>query len=165
MNHILEWCRGAILEISERKTEPIVLKSDWFERVPIGRRGGARLDRKRKAVRPKKAALERRPPTIRIGNHSIKFRKEVRYLGVYFGTQMSVSAHCSHIGQKVGKLFGKLARLASSRWGLRHGALSRVYKGVFKPIVGYAASGWADLCTIADKRRLQATQRWALSGY
>ena len=162
VNHILEWCRGAKLEISERKTEAIVLKSDWIERAPIGRRGGARPDRKRKAVRPKKAALERRPPTIRIGNYSIKFKNEVRYLGVHFGTQMSVSAHCSHIGQKVGKLFGKLARLASSRWGLRHEALSRVYKGVFKPIAEYAASGWADLCKIADKRRLQAIQRQAL---
>ena len=53
---------------------------------------------------------------------------------------MSVSAHCSHIGKKVGKLFGKLARLSSSRWGLRHGALVAVYKGVFKPIVEYAAA-------------------------
>ena len=75
---------------------------------------------------------------------------------------MSVSAHCSHIGQKVGKLFGKLARLASSRWGLRHGALSTFYKEIFKPIVEYAASGWADLCTSADKKRIQTTQRWAL---
>ena len=75
---------------------------------------------------------------------------------------MSVSAHCSHIGQKVGKLFGKLARLASSQWGLRHGALSTFYKGVFKPIVEYAASGWADLCTSADNRRIQTTQRQAL---
>ena len=48
--------------------------------------------------------------------------------------------HCSHIGKKVGKLFGKLARLSSSRWGLRHGALVAVYKGVFKPIVEYAAA-------------------------
>ena len=42
VNHILEWCKGAKLEILERKTEAIVLKSDWTERAPIGRRGGAR---------------------------------------------------------------------------------------------------------------------------
>ena len=64
---------------------------------------------------------------------------------------MSVSAHCSFIGQKVGKLFGKLGRLACSQWGHRHGALSTFYKGVFKPIVEYATSGWADLCTSAKQ--------------
>ena len=45
---------------------------------------------------------------------------------------------------------------------LRHGAPSTFYKGVFKRIAEYAASGWADLCTSADKRRLQTTQKRAL---
>ena len=139
-----------------------MLKSDWIERAAVGRRGGARPERKRKAVRPKKAVLERRPPTIQVRNHLIRFRQEAKYLGVYYGTQICVSAHCSHIGQKVGKLLGKLARLASSQWELRHGSLSTFYKGVFKPIVEYAASGWADLCTSANNRRPQTTQRQAL---
>ena len=84
-----------------------MLKYDWIERAPIGILGGAHSDRKRKATRSKKATLERRPPMIRIEKHSIGFRKGVRYLGVYFGTQMSANAHCSHIGEEVGKLFGK----------------------------------------------------------
>ena len=61
--------------------------------------------RKRNAIRSKKATPERRPPMIRIGKHSIGFRKGVSCLGVYFGTQMSAKAHCSHIGEKIGKLY------------------------------------------------------------
>jgi len=47
VNVITEWCRFAKLQISERKTEAIILKSDAIARNPIDRRGGARPDRKR----------------------------------------------------------------------------------------------------------------------
>lgn len=47
--------------ISERKKKAIVLKSDWVKRKTIGKRGGQRLDRKRKAAI--KIDLANRPPT------------------------------------------------------------------------------------------------------
>ena len=99
------------------------------------------------AVRYSKANMASRPPTILVEQQSIKFRNEVRYLGVHFGYQMS--AHCSHLVNKE-KLFGKPARSAGSRCGLGYGALSTIYCGVFTPIVEYAAPGWADFCTEAD---------------
>ena len=79
VSHILEWYRGAKLEISERKTEAIVLKSDWIE-GPNRKTGRSASGPKTKSDGAKKATLERRPPIIRIRNHSIRFRKEVRYL-------------------------------------------------------------------------------------
>ena len=70
--------------------------------------------------------------------------------------------HCSHIGNKIGKIFGKLARVAGNRWGLRYGTLNTIYRGLSTPIAEYAAFAWADICTKADTRKLRAIQRQAL---
>jgi len=59
-------------------------------------------------------------------------------------------------------LFARLGKLAKATWGLRYGALSTIYRGVFAPTVAYAATGWADLCTERDLRVLKGIQRRAL---
>ena len=74
--------RPAKLRIPVRKSEAIVLKNGMIHRATIGRRGGARPDKKRKAVRAVKADLASIPPTIRLGERAIKFKHKVRYLGV-----------------------------------------------------------------------------------
>lgn len=162
VDQIVQWCKTAKLEISAKKTEAIVLRSSLIKRAPIGRRGGARPDRKRKAVRAKKADLASRPPTIRIGETSIKFKKTVRYLGVNFDREMRVHTHCKHLSDKVGSLTTKLRRVAKCSWGLRFGVLSVLYKSVLVPTVAFAAAGWIDLCTGKDKGVLQSMQRRAL---
>jgi len=58
--------------------------------------------------------------------------------------------------------FARLGKLAKATWGLRYGALSTIYRGVFNPTVAYAAAGWADLCTERDFRILKGIQRKAL---
>ena len=70
--------RPAKLQIPVRKSEAIVLKSDMIHRATIGRRGGARPDKKRKAVRAVKTDLASIPPTIRLGERAIKYKREVR---------------------------------------------------------------------------------------
>ena len=138
--------RPAKLQIPVCKAEAIVLKSGMIHRATIGRRGGARPDKKRNAVRAVKAGLAS-IPTIRLVERAIKFKREVRYLGVHVGEQMSVSAHCSHIENKICKLFGKIAGLAGNRWGFRYGTPNTIYSGFFTPIAEYAASALADICT------------------
>lgn len=160
VDRIVEWCRNAKLELSERKTEAILLKSNWIRRAPVGRRGGDRPDRARRAnVRPN---LANRYPIIRIGNTRINFKNSVRYLGVHFDKELGVSTHCANLKAKCVALFQKLARLAGTGWGLRYRALDKIYKGVFVPTVAYAAAGWSDLCKAADLRVLRTTQRLAL---
>jgi len=151
---IMDWCRFAKLQISERKTEAIVLKSDVIARNPIGRRGGARPDRKRKNVK-KTVDFKNRPPIIKIGNTSIKFKRTVRYLGVHLDKNLKVRSHCEYLNSKVGLLFAKLGRLARAHWGQRFRALSTIYRAVFAPTLAYAAAGWADLCTESDIRLLK----------
>lgn len=153
---ILDWCTSAKLQLSERKTEAIVLKSKGKAR----RGEGNRPDRRARPARM--PDLARRPPRIRIGNSVIAFKKNVRYLGVYFDEKLKVNTHCDYLREKVNKLFEKLRRLAGSGWGLRFRALSTVYRGVFLPTITYASAGWSDLCTEKDKKVLSATQRRAL---
>jgi len=110
---IMDWCRFAKLQISERKTEAIVLKSDVIARNPIGRRGGARPDRKRK-TNTRTVDFGSRPPIIRIGNSKIGFKETVRYLGVHIDKGLKVRSHCAYLNSKVGLLFDKLGRLAKA---------------------------------------------------
>lgn len=44
---ITNWCKLAKLQISERKTEAILLKNEEIRRTPIGRRGGDRVRKTR----------------------------------------------------------------------------------------------------------------------
>lgn len=162
VNRITEWCRFAKLQISERKTEAIILKSDAIVKNPIGRRGGARPDRKRKNNKNKTVNFENRPPIIKIGKTNIRVKQTVRYLGVHLDRNLKVRSHCEYLNSKVGLLFAKLGRLARAQWGLRFRTLSTVYRGVFAPTVAYAAAGWADLCTESDIRILRTLQRRVL---
>lgn len=156
-----EWCKSAKLEISDRKTEAIVLRNEEVRRAPIGRRGGARPDRKRKTVK-KKTDFATRPPSIKLGKQNIKFKQSVRYLGVHLDREMGVGTHCRYLSDKVGSLFNKLGRLARAEWGLGFGALSAVYRGVFVPMLRYAAAGWGNLCKESDVRILRSLQRRVL---
>ncbi|XP_070170902.1 fatty acid synthase-like [Polyergus mexicanus] len=105
---ITDWCKFAMLQVSERKTEAIVLKSNAIVRNPIGRRGEDRPDRKRKNNR-RIVDFVNRPPTIKINNAKIRFRETVRYLGVHLDRCMKVKSHCQKLSSKTGLLFGKLA--------------------------------------------------------
>lgn len=162
VNAIDDWCRSAKLQLSERKTEAIVLKTNWVRRAPIGRRGGARPDRQRRRRRERAPDLANRYPAIRLGDTAIGFKNSVRYLGVHFDKNMGVGTHCRYLAEKTGSLFNKLRKLSGRDWGLRFRMLSRVYGGVFVPIVAYAAAGWSDLCTNKQKRILRSAQRESL---
>lgn len=159
VDRIMEWCRFAKLEISARKSEAILLKCNWVRRAPVGRRGGDRPDRRRRAERKPTLARE---PIIKLGAEKLVFENSVRYLGVHFDKEMGVRTHCQYLREKTGRLFNQFRRIARCEWGLRFGMLATVYRGVFNPIVTYAAAGWSDLCTQADLRALGTAQRSAL---
>ena len=126
---IVSWCQMAKLQLSERKTEAILLKSDVITRKPIGRRGGARPDRKRKTTR-KIIDFGNKPPTIRVNKTKIGFKSMVRYLGVHLDRGLRVTSHCRILKDKVESLFHKLGRLARAQWGLRFRTLHDLPRSV-----------------------------------
>lgn len=132
---LTEWCERQKLELSTKKSEMILLKG--FLDI-------------------------RRPPTIRIGNTTIKMKPTVRYLGVHFGTRLNVTPHVNYITTKARSTFGKLVNLAKAHWGLDTKIITTIYKGLVLPILCYAAAGWASNLTVHHKRKLRSAQRLAL---
>jgi len=106
-------------------------------------------------VRKRKVDLASRPPVIKIGDASIKFKNSFRYLGVDQG--MGIKNYCKKLGERIETLFANLGRLAKATYG----ALSTIYREVFAPMVAYAEAEWTDFCTERDPRTLKGVQRKA----
>lgn len=103
-----------------------------------------------------------RPPTVKIAGQSIKMKRVVKYLGISFGPRLNISPHIDHISAKSKKIFHSIARIAKTHWGLNYRTLNILYKGVFIPVVSYAASGWYDRTNVHHIRKLFHAQRHAL---
>ena len=75
-----------------------------------------------------------------------------------------MSEHVNFLMKKLQRLFGKLRKVAKSKWGIHCNVFKRIYQGLFVPIVAYAAAGWLPLANEVDLRRLASVQRQALPG-
>ena len=106
----------------------------------------------------------RRPPTVKIGSRSLRMVSESRYLGVTYGTRMNITPHINYIYNKSKTILSQFARVAKSTWGLNNSIMESLYKGVFIPIISYAAAGWADKLNTHHHRKLNQAQRYALIG-
>lgn len=135
VKHIINWCQNHKLQLSAPKSEMILLKGF--------------LDIKR-------------PPTVRIQNCSMKMASVVRYLGIHFGTRLNVAPHIHYITSKSKLIFNKLSHLAKAHWGITHRNMMTLYKGVFIPIITYAAAGWSDRINACHLKLLNQAQRFAL---
>lgn len=132
---LVNWCSQHKLRISETKTEMLLIKG--FLDI-------------------------RRPPLVKVADKSLKMKPIVRYLGVYFGTRFNVAPHVNYIATKTRNMFNKLSQIAKARWGLNHRSMTVLYKGLFIPIITYAAAGWSDKLNVHHIRTLTAAQRHAL---
>lgn len=132
---IESWCQDHKLRLSPTKTEMVLLKGI--------------LD-------------IRRPPTVKVGGTSLRFSENVRYLGVRFGQRLNIGAHVSFVCAKSKMLFYKLSQVSRKNWGIRYKDFLVIYKGLFIPIITYAASGWIDRLTVKLKNKILTTQRQVL---
>jgi hypothetical protein len=98
--------------------------------------------------------FDSKPPTIEVGNSSIKFRThDVASKGVYEG--IDVKAHCKYMSDKLMALFRKLGNMARDEWGVRNKTLSVIYGGVFLSTIVYVTATCADLCSKRAIRSLR----------
>lgn len=130
-----DWSKKQKLELSRKKSEMILLKGF--------------LDIKR-------------PPTIKIEDTSLKMKNKVRYLGVHFGTRLNITPHIEHITAKARNLFAGLTKLAREHWGLTTKTIRTIYKGLYLPILCYAAAGWAENLRAHHIKKLRSAQRQPL---
>ncbi|KAI4480991.1 hypothetical protein M0802_014066 [Mischocyttarus mexicanus] len=111
----------------------------------------------------KKGKLDiRRPPTVHLGERLFRMVAEARYLGVVIGTRFNMLAHITHICNKSKLVSGQLASVAKSSWGQSVETMKAISRGVFVPVITYAAAGWADNINVRHIRRLRQAQRFAL---
>lgn len=129
------WCEKQKLEISAKKSQMVLLKG--------------LLD-------------IRRPPTVPIGNTSLKMVANTRYLGIHYGTRFNITAHVNYVSNKSREILNNLAKVAKTTWGLNTKSIKTIYTGVFVPITTYAAAGWADRINAQHRKKLRQAQRAAL---
>jgi hypothetical protein len=103
-----------------------------------------------------------RPPIIKINGKSIRKKQAIKYLGVHFENGFRKSEHIEETTNKSRNLLSSLAKVAKAKWGLGQAAMRTLYKGLFEPIITYAAAGWSDLLNKNTKSKLIRTQRVAL---
>ena len=148
------WCRFAKLQLSEGKTEMIMMEHGTFNRKKhTGNRNN---------IRYKSFNLSNKPPRIAIGNSTIKLKACVKYLGLMLGRNMNMQPHCEYINAKLTIMFSKLARVAKCTRGLKGRALVTLYKGTLAPIAAYATAGWSDLLNGRNRASLQRAQKQSL---
>lgn len=132
---ISKWCRNHKLQLSQSKSEMILLKGF--------------LDIKR-------------PPTVKIGQSSMRMASAVRYLGVHFGLRFNITPHIKHITRKSKTTFNRLSHIARAHWGISYRNMMTLYKGIFVPVITYAAAGWGDKLNAWHTKTIAHAQRYAL---
>lgn len=66
----------------------------------------------------RKRTFSKRPPTIGIDNHSLKYVTTLRLLGVIFDVKLSFIPHIKYVREKVLKHTLKMSTFAKLHWGL-----------------------------------------------
>lgn len=128
-----DWCRLNKLKISASKTTAMLVKG--------------RLDKNRL-------------PIIKMDKVNIKFKTEMKYLGLILDDKMNFIEHTKYLRNKMTNLVMAIRRIAREKWGIKRHIIEVLYNAVALPIVTYGATGWCDKVEHSTVRRsLMATQR------
>jgi len=115
---------------------------------------------KTNAMTAKGKFSKNRNPTIRINGVSVKFKSQVRYLGVTLDEKLNFVEHAKHIRKKLLSFIMSIKRIANQEWGIRDYSKRILYNMVAIPIATYSAAAWFDRVNLIHlKRHLIATQR------
>lgn len=167
VNIIYNWSLEEGLQLSKDKTEMIMLRDAGMGKQPGKQVGTKGYKKKLKGGSVKGSLVStgkggRRPPIIKLGEKSIRYSPNVKYLGVKFGTRLSIITHVREVISRGKLLFNKLGVVARANWGLNFSCLRTLYTGVFVPMLLYAIGSWGDLLRLDNLKILLSAQRQAL---
>ena len=134
VNLVNTWCGEYHLQLSAHKTEQILLKG----------------------------ILQGRPPLVRLRGEPIRTVTAAKYLGIWLGRNMTLSAHIRMIQDKGAKVFTAFAKLAATEWGLTSPTLDKYYRAIFLPMASYAVGAWGDKLDVRSTRQVNIAQRQVL---
>ena len=140
INVVAKWCEEHKMKLSQSKTVMMLLRG----KLNLGR-----------------------PPIIYLESKPVKMVSEMCYLGITLETGVvgpKIKKHVIKVTKKCRNVFGSLRRIAKRDWGLNYRALETIYRGLFIPIVSYAAASWHHMANEKDWRTLTLAQRHALIG-
>ncbi|XP_023230743.1 uncharacterized protein LOC111630817 [Centruroides sculpturatus] len=98
-----------------------------------------------------------------MNNQSIKIKKSIKYLGIWFDFRLSWDEHIKYIAKRTSLIFHAFSQIAKKTWGLNTDAISIIYDHIYIPIVTYACCSWgAAVNKVHLHRKLISSQRKAL---
>jgi len=83
--------------------------------------------------------------------------KEIKYLGIYFDSRLTIDNHIKYISENFTKLIHMLGRSAELHWGLGNKSLKTIYEGALIPLLTYGAPVWDE--AVVKQRNLRMLQR------
>ena len=131
---VASWCGENHLRLSTQKTEQILLKG----------------------------ILRDRPPLVRLQGTPIRSVPATKYLGVWLGRNMTLSAHIRMVQDKGNRVFTAFSKLAATEWGLTCPTLGTYYRAIFLPMASYAVGAWGDRIDVRSTRQITTAQRQIL---
>lgn len=81
-------------------------------------------------------------PRIKINNGSIKYTKELKYLGLIFDNNLSWIPHLNNLKNKIDHLNYKIKNIAKATWGLQPKIVKNIYYLVIEKMILYGATIW-----------------------
>jgi hypothetical protein len=77
----------------------------------------------------------------------------MKYLGIVIDDKFKFSQHISHAADKCAKLIFSLSKSSKIHWGLKHEALTTIYKGAILPLLLYGSPVWIEALRYDYNRR------------
>ncbi|GBP47638.1 RNA-directed DNA polymerase from mobile element jockey [Eumeta japonica] len=100
------------------------------------------------------------PPKLRLRGQDVEWQTKVRYLGVQIDRSMRMAAQVEQAIHQSRAARSMLRPVLRSHLPLR--AKLALYKGYIRSRLTYAAPAWYALCSISQRKRIQAQQSIAL---
>jgi hypothetical protein len=94
---------------------------------------------------------------IYLKDGTLEVVKELKYLGIYFNSRLTLDKHVRYIAKNSTKLIYMLGKSAKLQWGLGHKSIKTIYEGALIPLLRYGAAVWEEAAL--KKRNLRMLQR------
>lgn len=135
----------------------VILLRDWAEAAKL------KFAPEKTQALHLKGRLPGRYPILRLEEHRVQFKSNVKHLGIYIDKERRFIEHAKRVSDKARVVILKVTRVAKLKYGITPKSYHLLYKTVFVPIITYAESIWADRVSHSlVKRALRSSQRRAL---
>lgn len=106
--------------------------------------------------------FRKRNPTIIMSGTSLRFKPQVKYLGMILDSKLTFKPHARYIADKAVKKFAVFRAIARKDFGIKTGVLRLLYKGIFESVISYGSGVLIQRLDSTLEKILVTAQRKAL---